>query len=262
MAGTQLTLTIIGSDENHGNVRFDDFFQFCETVYKCLRTSEQIVSGETAAIEYRITDLKYGSATVKLEAVRNGKRKDHRTKAISFFRKTVSDLQHGKIDPRIRPEELGTFRNLAEPLKHNAKRVVIGRVSITERFDKTIGKLLDESISSEGSVVGVLERLNVHDDRNEFVIYPPDAGSQITCLFPETLLDDVRRAIKRNVTVTGTQFYRHGSALPYRIHAIAIDTHPDDSELPSLHDVRALGKWDTGGLTAIQFLRAIRNEHA
>jgi hypothetical protein len=264
MSGTRLTVTMIGSEESHGKVRFDEFFRFCETVYKCLRASEEIVSGEGATIEYRIANLKYGSATVELEAVRKGKPKrgDRRAKVIDYFRKTVSNLQRGKIDPRIPPDDLGTFRELAAPLGRNVKRIVIGRTSLTKRFDETIGKLLDESLSSEGAVTGVLERLNVHDERNEFVIYPHDSAEQITCLFPESLLESVRKAIKRTVTVTGTQFYRHGSALPYRIHATAIEIHEDDSELPSLHDVRALGKWDTGGLTAVDFLRAIRNEQA
>lgn len=116
MSGTHLTVTIVGSDEARGVVRFDEFFRFCETVYKCLRLSEQIVSGEAASIEYRVTGLKIGSATIQLEAVRKGKREDRRSKVLSYFRKTVSNLQHGKIDPRMRPEDLGTFRELAEPL--------------------------------------------------------------------------------------------------------------------------------------------------
>ena len=262
MSGKFITVSIVGPAETHGMVRFDDFFRFCESVYKCLRLSEQLVSGKPPAIEYRIADLKYGSATVKIEAVHKKSKRDPREKAMNYFRKTVANLQRGKVDPRIRPEDLGTFRELADPLKRHAKRVVIGRISITNQFESTIGKLLDESISSEGSVVGALDRLNVHDDRNEFVIYPQDETAPITCLFPDTLLDSVRRGVKRNVTVTGTQYYRPGSALPYRIHAEGIEIHPKDSELPSLHAVRALGKWDTGGLTAIEFLRGIRNEKA
>ncbi len=264
MSGTEITVTMVGADESHGRVRFDDFFRFCETVFKCLRVSEQLVSGETAAIEYRISGLKYGSATVKLEAVQKigNKGDDRRSKVVTFFRTTVADLQKGKVDPRIPPEGLGVFRELANPLKHGTKRVVIGRVSITTKFDKAIARILDENISSEGSVSGILERVNVHEDRNEFVIYPQDETTPITCSFPESLLDNVRKALKKNVTISGTQTYRPGCALPSRVHAKEIEIHPADSDLPSLHDVRALGKWDTGGLNSVEFLRAIRNEQA
>lgn len=256
---TELTFKLVGSDEDRGHVQFEEFVKFCSTINKCLRASESIISGETGKIDYRITDLKCDSATIKLRPIRKGPATDNQLKVVSFFRKTVADLQSGKIDPRIPPSDLQTFRELSEPLKRHAKRVVIGRVSITTTFDETIGKLLDENTSSEGSVTGMLERLNVHD-RNEFIVYPPIIGGQVTCSFPERLLDKVRQAVKKNVTVTGTQFYRPGSAVPSRVHVQDMEIHPADSELPSLYDLRALGKWDTGGLTAVDFVRAIRDE--
>ena len=222
------------------------------------------MSGDTGKIEYRIVDLKCESAMVKVEAIRHdrgipSRKSDPRKEVVAFFRQTISDLQKGKVNPRIPPADLDTFRELSEPLKRNAKRVVIGRTSLTSQFDRTIRKVLDESISSEGSVTGILARINVRD-RNEFIVYPSLEGGQVTCNFPEAMLDKVGQAVKRNVTVSGTRVYRLGSALPSRVHVKALDIHPLDSELPSLSEVRALGKWGTGNLTAVEFVRSLRNE--
>lgn len=38
------------------------------------------------------------------------------------------------------------------------------------------------------------------------------------------------------------------------------ETHTPDDELPTLHDVKRLGKWGTGGQSAVEFLRRIRSE--
>jgi hypothetical protein len=157
-------------------------------------------------------------------------------------------------------DALESFRALADPLRKHASRVVIGRTTLSDRYSETISRLLDEVTSYEGSVSGLLERINVHDEKNEFVVYPPIANRQVPCLFHDELLPDIRRAIKRNVTVFGTVFYRPGGVLPSRVHARSIEIHPPDDELPDLHGVRDLGIWDTGGLSAVDFVRALRDE--
>lgn len=179
---------------------------------------------------------------------------------MNHFRDTVEALNRGKVDPRMHPDSLEVFRSLADPLKKHAARVVIGRTTLTDTYTETISRVLDDVTSYEGSVTGLLERINVHNQKNEFVIYPPIANRQIPCIFHDNLLPDVRRAIKRNVTVFGTVFYRPGGLLPSRVHVRNIEIHPSDDELPDLHAVRALGDWDTGGLSAVEFVRALRDE--
>lgn len=257
----EITFKIVGPDSSNGLVDLEEFTRFCISIQKCLRAAEAIVAGDVGKIEYRIVDLKCESATVKVEAVRHGrgKQSDPRKAVISFFRDTVRDLEKGKVDQRMAPADLDAFRELSEPLKRNAKRVIIGRTFITHHFDKTIGKVLDNNISSEGSVTGVLARINVRD-RNEFIVYPSLEGGQVTCTFPESMVEEVGRAVKKNVTVSGTQVYRIGSPLPSRVHVKKMDVHPMDSELPSLSEVRRLGKWGTGNLTAVEFVRALRDE--
>lgn len=258
MAGkSQLTFKLVGEDD--GFVEFEDFVGFCDAIQRCLRVAEETAVGRTGKVRYRVIDLECSSAVIKLEP--RGKRDaDAGRKTVALFRETVAALNRGQVDPRMQPDALETFRSLAYPLTKHARRVVIGRTTLTDKYASTIGQLLDATNSYDGSVSGLLERINVHDDRNEFVVYPPIANRQVPCRFHDELLPQVREAIKRNVTVYGTLFYRPGAALPSRVHARSIDIHPSDDELPDLHAVRELGPWDTGGLSAVEFVRAIRDE--
>ena len=261
MASTKLTFKLIGSERDKGLVHLEDFANFCEGIFKCLRASESIVVGRAGAISYRITDMKCESATIQLQAVHKKNRPDERRQVIKFFRKTVANIEkHGRIDPRINVDDLAAFRELSEPLQHRVKRVVIGRVSLTEKFSKSLDHLLKEHSSYEGSVTGLLERINVHNDRNEFVLYPAVPGRQVVCVFPETMLEQVRAGMKRNVTVTGTLFYQPNNPVPTRVNAKQIEIHPADAELPTLFDVRESGTWDTEGMSALEFVRSLRDD--
>lgn len=256
-AKQQLTFRIVGKD--FGFVEFGDFVVFCDAIQKCLRLSEEAAVGRSGGVRYRIVDLECSSAIIKLEP-RAKRDSDAGRRTVAHFRDTVDALNRGHVDPRMQPDALETFRSLAAPLMKHASRVVIGRTTLNEKYVTTISRLLDEVTSYEGSISGLLERINVHNAKNEFVVYPPIANRQVPCLFHDALLTDVRRAIKRNVTVFGTVFYRPGAALPSRVHARTIEIHPSDDELPDLHALRELGSWGTDGLSAVEFVRALRDE--
>lgn len=255
----RITFKLVGSDKNRGQVNFADFIKFCEGVEKCLRRSEAIVTGsDYARISYRIADLKCASATIVLEAQKVDAT-DTRKSVLKFFRETVSDIEVGKIDSRMGVDDLQAFREIANPIKHNDLKVVIGRTRISESFANNIDKLLKGGMSADGNLTGKLERVNLHD-RNEFVLYPIAGPSSVTCNFSNELWEKIRPAIRSNVTILGTLFYREGGDHPYRAHVRHIEVHPSDDDLPTLNDVAVLGKWGTGGLSSVEFVRSLRDD--
>jgi hypothetical protein len=264
VATPQLTFTIEGSDADKGRVTIDEFAHFCETIAKCLRRVESIVSDQPhpEKIRYRVVNLECASATVTLEAVREKKKggTDRRREVVRFFRDTIAGIQSGNIDPRVSTDDLQVFRELSEPLRHGARRVRIAGRPLLPSYAENIDKILTKYFPSEGFVSGVLERLNVHN-RFEFILYPPVSGRKILCVFYDGQLETVRSAIKRHVTVHGTLFFQPDNPFPDRVHVKSIEVHPVDEDLPTLHDVKKLGKWDTGGIPAVTYLRAIRSEH-
>lgn len=259
MTNPTLTFKIVGADKDQGLVMYDDFVAFCQAVQRCLRCSAQIAADEPNHIAYRITNMSCASACVSLQARRRGGASPEDPKrTVAFFRRAVAGIQRGEIDPRIGPHDLETFKELATPLKR-AKGVAIGRVQITEKFPRAIEKLMASWSRSQGSVAGSLDRINVHN-KHEIVLYPSLPGSRVTCTFPENLLGEVQAAIKRRVTVQGTLHWKPGDAYPYKVQATSITLHPRDEDLPTFADLKALGPWDTQGVTAAEFVRALRDE--
>jgi DNA-binding XRE family transcriptional regulator len=265
MAANELKLKLEGPTEMNGFVDFEDFAKFCEAIAKCLKRSAILTGISGGEISFRVTDLKCASTAVTVRAFQNkknksGKNKDSRKEVLGFFRTTINGIEKGKIDPSLSRQDLELFREISSPLQKNVRKVKIGNQNITSRFASNIdSKLIGEGITSVGSVSGMLERVNVHE-RSEFVLYQPVTNSQITCAFSESLLDDVRAALKSQVTAYGTLFFKQGELIPHRVAVVKLISHPSDDELPTLHDLRKLGGWDTGGKIAIDFIRDLREE--
>ena len=119
-------------------------------------------------------------------------------------------------------------------------------------------RLVGPTLWSEGSVTGVVERLNVHD-KNEFYLYPP-LREAVVCTFPEDMFEQVRAAIKRNVTVNGTLSYASDNAFPTKVRVKSLEVHPPNDQLPTMRDLSGSFKDAFGGKTAVEFLRTIRDE--
>lgn len=261
MPDPRVSLRLVGSDEDNSAVRFDDFRVFCDKLSECLRHAEMAVTRQSGKIRYRVAGLEGGSAIMVLEAVapRSTKTRDRRAEVLSFFKKTVADLQKGvEIDRRVTPDDLVVFRELRASLKRT-KEVWIETNEITSQYIANIDKLLETPVVTEGSVSGFVHGLNVHN-RNEFFLYPPIPGFRIVCSFPEEMFEVVRTAIKRNVTVAGTLYHHPDRPFPDRVQVKEIEIHPPDNELPKLRDLRGLLHGCTGGRGAVDFVRALRDE--
>jgi hypothetical protein len=259
VADTAINIRLVGSDEDASLVQFGDFNAFCGKLTKCLRRSEAVVTHEAGRLRFRIAGLHSSSAAMKLEPIRPKKGPDRRVEIVRLFKETVSHLQAGvPVDPRWTGEDLKEFRGLFTSLK-NTKEVWIEGVQVTAQYLANVDNILGSSISSKGSVSGFLEALNVHTS-NRFVLYPPILDSRVICYFPESMFEQVRAAIKRNVTVTGLLFYQPDRPFPEKVQVEALEVHPPDSELPTLDQLRGVFGGCTGGKSAVEFVRGIRDK--
>lgn len=256
----EVDIRLRGSPDDNGDIRLEDFTGFCARLTSCLKRSEQIVSQRMKAqLRYRITNLKNESVGLSVEPIRPRQGIDLRSQVVHFFRDTIAALQRGsEIDQRIGYDDLQAFRELASPLARNM-RVDLAGTEITTQYIANIDKLLAGAVQSLGSVSGKLERINVHD-KNEFALYPPTGDCTVVCTFADSLWPAVEHALKKHVTVTGLLTFDRDKPFPTKVTVESVEINPDNDELPTLHDVRALGKWDTQGLSAVEYLRIMRNE--
>jgi len=261
MAANELTIKLAGLPQVKGRVDIEDFAFFCQAVAKCLKRAERIVTGADARIHYLISDLECASARLKMQAVRPTKgRPDDRRQVLAFFNTAVKSIQKGNPDSRLGPKDIEAFTELAVPVRRGLK-ASIGSTRITDSFVSTVDAITASEAIADGSVTGILDKLDLHN-KTEIVIFPAAGAAQVVCEFAEELLAQIKDGLKRTVTVRGTLHYRPGKPFPYRVDAKSMHIHPRDIDLPTLHDVRAFGEWDTGGLSAIEFVRTIRNELA
>jgi len=257
-AKPSLTFKLEGADKDAGAVFFEDFRQFLDDVAACLDRVQRRVTDQK--VRHRIVDLKTASATVTIEALtRNGdQRAAHQI--YDTFTRTIAALEtSGKVDPRLKADDLKAFRRLAEPVLRGEKQVEVAGTTLSTRFVANIDEKLGKIVHSKGTVKGRLEKLNLHG-RSEFTLYPPIGRHAVTCVFPEALFQTVRRAIQHSVTVSGLLTYRGDSPYPERVRVDSIEIHPSDDELPTLSSLRGLLPDATSGKTSVKFVEAIRDD--
>lgn len=257
---TTVTVKLTGSREDAGIVYFGDFRELWDGLSACLRVTEAVVAPEHKPLRYRIVNLEFGSASLAVAAIPPAKGRDHSREVVGLFSSTVSAIQNGEeTDPRFNPDALKVFRRLALPLAKRNSTLLVDTTEITAQFIANIDKILGATLPSDGVVSGTIERVNLHG-RFEFVLYPAIDGYAITCRFPERMWPKVRTALKRHVTVVGKLFYRGDSPYPDKVQVTGIDIHPDDSSLPTLTELRGSAPNTTGGKSAVDFVRALRDE--
>jgi hypothetical protein len=255
----RISAKISGGREAAGAVEFDDFVQLCQAIEECLKCTEAAVTGAKPVLRYRIVKLRTGSAEIAIEPIAPLEGRDRRRQTVGLFNKTITALQHGRrVDSRYGDDDLNCFRRLIIPLERGAATLEVSGQVLTTEFATNIEKALGETFSSEGSITGIIEGLNVHN-RFECTIYEQVDAQRISCSFPKELVDIVLSAIRKRVTIFGLQSFRPDSAIPYQVRIESIEVLPPDEELPTLDDVRELGTWDTGGKSAVDFVRSLRD---
>lgn len=260
MNDSLISVRLVGAAEDGGFVDFGDFRHLFNNLAECLQRAESVVTGgERNKIHFRVAQLHAGSGAITLEAVPPRHGPDFREAVVELFKDTVNRLQHGtQTDPRLSPQDLKSFRDLmASP--RGTKEVWLDGTKMINRHPANIDEILEGSLPSEGSVKGFLEKINVHN-RNECVLFTPLQNDPIFCTFPEELFASVRDALRRNVAVTGTLFYHPDKVFPVRVHAKSIVVMPPDDSLPKLKDLKGLFKDNPNGMSAVDFVRSIRDE--
>jgi hypothetical protein len=258
MATKNLTVELIGDQANGGDIGLVDLRDYLANLANCLKlVEEKIPFG--SRLDYRIVGLRHGSAVMRIHPV--GKEGDTKKgpKVLGLFTNTIKALEAGiKVDRRINGPDLLAFKKLAQPLSGRLTAVRFNKKKITPQFTAHIDQILGSAILSEGSVRGKVEKLNLHN-RNEFTLYPI-IGRPVACTFPPELYGKVLEALKSSATVYGRLTYFLASPFPDKASVFRIEVNAPDDSLPRLSEMRGVFKDRLGGRTAVEFVRAIRNE--
>lgn len=258
---TSVTVRLTGSPDDEGHVRLHDFSQLLFSLRRCLRHTERCLTEQESSIEYKLVRLEESSALAEVSPITSVQNFSLTLETVRLFRDTVSMLnQNKKIDDRIDSDALEAFRSLYIPLNRNANSLQVNGAEITSLFVASIDDLLRESMTSYGSISGILDTVELHN-ASKFIVYPVVGPEKVDCQFSrEILLDDIRLGLDRNVTVFGLLYYRKKEKFPHRIDAKEIKIHPHDSELPSLLDMKGCMADSDDKRDSVEIIRSLRDE--
>src|SRR5205814_3328411 len=98
-----------------------------------------------------------------------------------------------RLDKRMTGSDVLSFKKLAEPIGRRLTGVRLNQTKITERLATSVDRIIGTATHSEGTVRGIVEKLNLHN-RDEFTLFPV-IGQPVVCTFPDELFGQVKEAI-------------------------------------------------------------------
>lgn len=270
----RITIELVGSAEDHDDIRLQDLIDQLGAIDTALRQTETMLSGEEPTLYYRVVALSHSSPTrIAIEPVRHH---DATTRVrprsvVREFGRSLSRLQRARTPPKKMPvSTVRAYGAIGSALSKNIRRLKITtpsqkadqqqlEINIDSNFNDHITELLEaEDTVAKGSVTGWLDRVSLHV-RNQFEIYPSFGQPKIQCAFSDELLVKVRGALGRFVTVDGEVRYKPWGKFPHSVRAVNIDVHESDSKLPSLDSVRGMAPNATDEASE-DFIAKLRHE--
>lgn len=155
-------------------------------------------------------------------------------------------LERGNVEASGLPDtalrHLRTLSEMTAPTRTRRRelRLWIERKPIA--FDDSIAQAISEDWRAAYTDFGVIEgKLDTIQDRGALQFQVRDAmlHQTVKCSFPEEMLALAFENFRKRVEVSGLVYYRRNGT-PLSIAVTQLEAFPDDSELPTAHDVRGI----------------------
>lgn len=266
MATKRITIRLVGSEEDGGDVLLSDFLSQLEAFSDALRQTERALTRrDKNFIYYKVVDLTHNSpATITLEAVARPSAPIKPHEFTSSFIRGVRSIRNQRKAPATADlAMLESYRDLAAPASGKIRRVEIVEtakkvIPIDSAFTRQVEEIIGPDAYSYGDISGRLEAVNLHN-MLKCVIYPPVGPRKVACTFKPDMRAKVKQALDTYVTISGRLKYKQVDRYPYAIDGKEIDIHEAASDLPSLDDLRGISPNSTEGMSAEEFVRSIRD---
>lgn len=256
-----------GLESDDGYVRLNIFVTHLQNLRNTLINVDRKVSGKKrGSAYYRVIELDCSSsATIVIEAQPYIKNIDNREEVEKRFFEGMRQIKEtGTAPENLDRATLEQLKGLASQVGKTVASTTISNgehtIELTEGLKAKIDVLLAEVDITEGSIEGVLEAINIHEEANVFRIYPIVGPKKVSCHFPNRLREDAIGAIDKFVSIEGTLKYAKNAPFPHEIKVSKIEAYPPEDELPSLEDLRGIAPEATGDMSSEEFVRKIRNE--
>ena len=267
MLEKKISLIMEGPDENSGDVDLDNFLKEIEQLKKVISNIDEEINGGKKTSRLAVVGLSHNSpATIALEIRTRLPFEDLSNTIFQRFHDLIKKVQsHNKAEDE-NFTILGELYKLFSPIGKSMKSIVIGfneeRVLLSQDMENYIEEILTKNEKKYStSVEGMLEEINVHNNKNLFKIFLDRAYSgYIRCQFPDDKLPQASNALKKRVLVKGTGKFRKGDIFPHQMEVLEIKVLPSANDLIPLISIMGVAPEATADLSSEDFVKTSRIE--
>ncbi len=258
-------IQITGAIQDEEHVRLSDFVDQLKAIKETLNELDKKFSKTSApTVDYKIIDLSHASpSAMELEAIPLDQTRDNSIPVINKFFEGIEKINMGYAPDDFDSDMLEHFSKIGRGFRRNINSIVFLRqesvVQVDRTFEAQIRKIVGEDEILDGSVEGALEMINFHGGVNKFNIYPMVGSIRVTCHFHHSLLREAINAVGKYVNVSGKLKYKKRDRFPYGVDVETIEIYPEESQLPSIFDLKGISPEATGNLSSEEFIRRLRN---
>ena len=261
MAATEITVSVEGKTPD---LLAQPFLDAMNRSLEILRDLDaDIAMRRSPTLRWAIEHMHIGSPAVMiLRAIPPANGKDVSQDVANRYVDGLALLEQGEQLPASFSEDaLNAAKRLADLTRGNECTVIIRTarrsVQVSQRISTNIDEMVKKSYVAEGSVEGVLEMVTLHEN-TYFRVYDAIQGWGVRCDFEEDIVDEVRNAFGRRVSIVGRiRSDRLGKPASMEVASIRI---LGMDPLPTASEVRGIAKGMTGGLKAEEYLQRVRSD--
>ncbi|MFI5168049.1 MAG: hypothetical protein ACHQQS_15685 [Thermoanaerobaculales bacterium] len=261
----RITFTIEGLPQEGGYVRLSDFLGGLENLKSVLTRTDRFLSkSRTPTVSYRIVGLSANSpAQVVLEAYDPEDQEEKAAAVVDHTFTVMSDIEFGTRPGRTDYPVFESIRNLAAPVGITLTSMSLvsngTTLKITPEYRAKVDLILAPEETSPSFVRGMLDFINIHGAKKVFRIYPAIGPTKLTCHFPEALKHDAIAAIGQHVEIHGVFKYKRIARFAHEVEVREIKILPEDKDIPRFETLTGAAPGLTGGISSVDYVRAIRN---
>ena len=264
MNNGRFKLTLKG-DEADDSLRLADLIDQLDAVKQVLNQIDKRVSGrKSPGLYYRVTALTMNSpVTIEVEAVGKKPESSYGPQVVDRFSRDVRQVISGQRPADADLELLESYKVLVQPLKRHIAQLVVqvseDTFEVPKSFDAKVDSILGPDQIERGSIVGSLEVLDIHNDRNLFRIYPVIGPSSVRCHFPRQMFKHAVAGIKHFVKITGDLHFKRAEKFAHFVEVESMEVLPEESDLPKMSLLRGVARGAIGTDSSTEFVDKLRD---
>ncbi|MCB1506872.1 MAG: hypothetical protein KDJ47_18045 [Hyphomicrobiaceae bacterium] len=264
MQSSKFKITVKG-DEADESIRLSDLVDQLNALKLALNQVDAAITGGKASdLYYRVIKITMNSpATFEVEAVSKSGSRSHGRRVVSKLSRDIKAVISGKRPRDADLDLLESYRALVKPMQRHVMEVSLQfdgePVQLPRNLDMKVDEILGPDQTEQGSVVGSLDALDIHDGKNLFKVYPVVGPKSIRCRFQRDLMSQAISGINHFVRISGLLHYKKAEKFPHLIKVASIEVLPERADARPLSSLRGIAPGAYEGLTSTEYVEKVRN---